>query len=166
MSTGPGEKTGNAPGQSQATGITQYSWPEFDGEALIQVRVKAEADRLRLVRKVVHSASAWAGCSEPCTRDIVIAVDEACQNVIRHAYGDSSAGELVLDIRRDDDSIVFNLVDFAPPVDVSQIGPRDLDDLRPGGLGTHFIKECMDEVSYAAAPPGAGNRLMMKRRIG
>ena len=137
----------------------------FDGESLVQIRLHARPDRLRIVRKVVEQVAAGAGCSEASVRDIVIAIDEACQNVIRHAYSNDASGEFVLDIRQRDNHLVFNLVDFADPVDVSLVKPRDLDELRPGGLGTHFIHECMDEAGFEPPPEGAGNRLQMSKRI-
>ena len=66
---------------------------------------------------------------------------------------------------RERDRVVLDIVDFAPPVDPRRVKPRALDDVRPGGLGTHFISECMDECEFRAAPEGAGNRLWMAKRI-
>ncbi len=135
------------------------------GELVARLRVQARPDRLRLVRSVVTEAAAASGCGEGCIRDMVIAVDEACQNVIRHAYGGAPDGELSLEIRREGDRLVFSLVDYAAPVDVNAVKPRSLDDLRPGGLGTHFITECMDEAGFRPPPAGAGNCLWMAKRI-
>jgi len=137
----------------------------FDGEPVISFRLEASAQRLRLARRCVREAALACGCSEESARDIVIAVDEACQNIIRHAYGADPGGDILVDIRRDADSIIFNLLDFASPVDPQRIRPRDLDDLRPGGLGTHFMRACMDEVEFRPAPEGAGNWLWMRKKI-
>jgi len=63
--------------------------------------------------------------------DVVSAVDEACQNIIRHGYGGN--GEIVLEIRRNGPrQLEVQLIDFAPPVDLAKIRPRCLDDVRPG----------------------------------
>ena len=43
--------------------------------------------------------------------------------------------------------------------------PRERDDLRPGGLGTHFIGEVMDEVEFMPPPADGGNLLRMVKRI-
>ncbi len=137
----------------------------FDGKLVISFRLEASAEHLRLARRCVHESALAGGCSEVVARDIVIAVDEACQNIIRHAYGAGQAGEILVDVRRDQNAIIFNLLDFATPVDPKRIHPRALDDLRPGGLGTHFISECMDEVEFRPAPDGAGNWLWMKKKI-
>jgi anti-sigma regulatory factor (Ser/Thr protein kinase) len=56
------------------------------------------------------------------------------------------------------------LQDCGPPLDVERIVPRDLDEVRPGGLGTHFIRSIMDEVTYTHKE-GCGNVLRMVRRL-
>ena len=73
--------------------------------------------------------------------------------------------ERVLEVERDADRLVFCLKDFAPPVDLSRIKPRELDELRPGGLGTHLIQEVMDSADFVENPPGCGNLLKMVKRI-
>ena len=134
-------------------------------ELIIALRIASRPERLKLVRSVVGEAARANGCSEKCIRDMVIAVDEACQNVIRHAYRGNPDGEIRLEIRRDGDRIEFDLVDFAAPVDPDTVKPREIEDLRPGGLGTLFISECMDESGFRPPPAGAGNRLWMAKRI-
>jgi len=138
---------------------------ELAGDRILELRVTARPKRLRVVRAAVEQAARLVGCSGRVAGDIVIAVDEACQNVIRHAYRGDPDGEIVLDIRSDGECIGIDLIDFAAPVDVASVRPRPIDELRPGGLGTHFIRECMDEVFFGAPPCGAGNRLRMIRRI-
>ena len=139
--------------------------PEEQGELLVTLRVLAMPARLALIRRLVSEVVTAAGGGAACVRDIRLAVDEACQNVIRHAYQEGQQGEIVIDVFRIADRLVIDLVDFAAPVDVSRVRPRPLDELRPGGLGTHFIVECMDEARFCAPPDGAGNRLRMVKRI-
>ena len=136
-----------------------------EGEPVASLRVPARVASLKRVRRMVREAAAACGCSEACGRDVVIAVDEACQNVIRHAYGARGSGDIVVDVRRDGERIVVDIIDFAPPVDPAAIRSRPLDELRPGGLGTHFIRECMDRTEFRPPPPGAGNRLWMTKLI-
>ena len=157
----------SAPGPIPASGdpSAPNQTPALQGERLAELRVSARPDRLRLIRSVVMEAAAASGCSEPCVRDIVIAVDEACQNVIRHAYGGDPDGEILLDLRRDGERFIIYVMDFAEPVDTAKVKPRKLDDLKPGGLGTHFINECMDEAGFRSPPDGAGNCLWMVKKI-
>jgi sigma-B regulation protein RsbU (phosphoserine phosphatase) len=130
-----------------------------------ELRFPSRPDRLKHVRKAVHDAAIRLGCGERIIHDIVLAVDEACQNVIRHAYANSPDGEIVLEILGEEDSIVVLIRDFAPPVDPTRIGPRDLADIRPGGLGTHFMRMVMDTVEFLPPPGGRGNLLRMAKRI-
>lgn len=125
----------------------------------------ARPERLCDIRRDVAQTAAQLGCPPRMADDVVLAVDEACQNIIRHGYGGAD-GDIIVQIARDEAVLVVWLIDFAPPVDLSKICPRALDDLRPGGLGTHFMREVMDEVSFLPAPPGTGNLLQMVKRIG
>lgn len=139
---------------------------KVDGkEKIIEVGFESDAARLKLIRHVVRGAAQHCGCSEACADDIVIAVNEACMNVIQHAYSRDRTGRIILEIWRNDAEIIFRLVDFADPIDVSRVRPRDLDDLRPGGLGTHFIDQIMDKTAFVPPPDGAGNMLQMSKRI-
>lgn len=137
----------------------------LEGDCVAQLKVRSRPEQLRLVRAVIREAALLCGCSESCIQDIVIAVDEACQNVIRHAYGGSPNGDILIDVRHDGDLIAFNIIDYASPVDVSKVKPRSLKELRPGGLGTHFISQCMDDARFRTPPDGAGNRLWMAKKI-
>ena len=130
-----------------------------------RLRVPAVADRLRLVRVTVGEASRLAGCSDDVTRDVVLAVDEACQNIIRHAYKDIPEGEIVVEIIREGGELVILLKDFAPTIDPKTVRPRNLEDIRPGGLGTHLIREIMDDVAFLEPPQAGGNVLRLGKRI-
>ena len=133
-------------------------------ESIVELRFPACADRMALVRETVRSAARYCGFDEPATRDIVLAVGEACQNVILHAYAGRDVGDIVLGILRGTDRIVLRVSDFAPPIDPAAVKPRDLSELRPGGLGIHFIQELMDTADFHPAPDGVGNVLQMTKK--
>ncbi|MFQ6017995.1 MAG: ATP-binding protein [Kiloniellaceae bacterium] len=133
-------------------------------ESLLEIRFVARADRLKLVRGSVRAAARMCGFDDRSAQNIVLAVDEACQNIIVHAYKGHDDGEIVLSIFRRVDGIVLRVRDFAPLVDPSRIAPRALGDVRPGSLGTHFIREIMDAVEFLSVPDGRGNLLEMLKR--
>ena len=164
MSRNSEKSNGNAAGKVQAQ---QRRWDDyrFPGERVAEIRIASRPDCLRLVRALVNEVGDANGCGGVCISQMVMAVDEACQNIIRHAYAGDPEGEIVVDIRRQDDAIAIHLLDFAAPVDVSKIKPRPLDDVKPGGLGTHFIHECMDESGFLTPPDGAGNCLRLVKKI-
>jgi len=134
------------------------------GRPLLRLCFPARAERLGEMRAALADACREAGCGEACTSDVVLAVAEACQNVIRHAYR-GAEGDVELEVWGDGDRLVLYLRDFAPRVDPESVRPRDLEDVRPGGLGTHFIQELMDEDELRPAEPGPGNVLRMSKRI-
>jgi sigma-B regulation protein RsbU (phosphoserine phosphatase) len=136
-----------------------------DADCLLALRIEARVDQLRKIRRAVREAVESCGCSAECAADIVTAVDEACQNVIRHAYGDDPGGAIELEIKRCGEDLVVCLQDFAPEVDPKEIKPRDLDEIRPGGLGTHLIREMMDSAEFVRPESGRGNLLRMVKRI-
>ena len=135
-------------------------------ECLLELRFPAQPDRMILVREAVRSAARFCGFDEPATRDIVLAVGEACQNVILHAYAGREPGAIELGILRGAEGLILRVTDFGPAVDPATIKPRELDDVRPGGLGTHFIQELMDSAVFGPAPDGVGNVLQMTKRKG
>ncbi len=129
-------------------------------------RFPAKANQLKVVRERILEVASRCGCSDAAARDVVIAVDEACQNIIRHAYAGHEDGQIVLECRHEGDDIVVLLRDFAATVDASAIqSSRDLDDVRPGGLGTHFMHTVMDRVEFLPPPQRQGNLLRMIKRI-
>jgi sigma-B regulation protein RsbU (phosphoserine phosphatase) len=149
-----------------SVGAAEPGATDSPGEKIFQLRVTAKANRLRLIRNAVRETAIFCGFSETDTGDIVLAVDEACQNVIRHAYGHEGEGDIAIEIRHRPDAMILYIRDFADPVDISKIKPRDLDDLRPGGLGTHLIGEVMDEVDFLPPPIDGGNLLRLVKKIG
>lgn len=133
-------------------------------EVLVELRVPARAASLKIVRDAVVEAAGRAGCSARSAADVALAVDEACQNVIRHAYA-GVPGEIVVTLERQADDLVVRIRDFAPEIDPACVKPRDLGDLRPGGLGTHFIREIMDAADFLRPVSGTGNVLRLRKRI-
>lgn len=133
-------------------------------EYLLELRFPAQANRMVMVRAAVRSAARFCGFDEPATQDIVLAVGEACQNVILHAYEGRGDGPVVLDILDRSDCMVLRVTDFGPAVGSDAVQPRALGDLRPGGLGTYFIHELMDTADFGRSPTGVGNVLQMTKK--
>lgn len=134
-------------------------------EQLFEIRFPAKPERLCLVRALVKRAAEVCGCNENLGEKLVIAVNEACMNVIQHAYKEQEQGEIVMQINNNDSQILFRIMDFARPVDLSSVESRDLEDVRPGGLGVHFIREIMDDCKMGHLERGSGNYIEMKKNI-
>jgi anti-sigma regulatory factor (Ser/Thr protein kinase) len=134
-------------------------------ELVVELRFAAQADRLKLLRSVVRDATEWIGFTAETANNIVLAVNEACMNVMQHAYCNDPAGEIRLYILKRDNALVFRLQDFAPPIDKQSVCARALDDIRPGGLGVHFIHEIMDVADFVEPPDQVGNLFEMTKYL-
>ncbi len=135
-------------------------------EKLAEIHFQANPNQLQQVRNAVRAATEQKGCEKEVANCIVLAVDEACTNVIRHGYGEhNNRGHIILEIYYSQGELVIHMTDFARPVNKKAIQARDLNDIRPGGLGVHLISEIMDEFKYLDTPEGVGNILEMRKRI-
>ncbi|MGA1867924.1 MAG: ATP-binding protein [bacterium] len=128
-------------------------------------RFPACAYQLKEVRSIVSHTMNDLGCIVNDIEQSIIAVNEACMNVIQHAYKNDPSGEIILEILTHNDEVLFRITDFAEYVDQSKIKSRDINQLRPGGLGVHIISQLMDDVCYKHRSNGIGNILEMRKRI-
>lgn len=131
---------------------------------LLELGFPAQPQELGTMRHRLAAALARAGVETLLRQSLVLAVDEACANVIRHAYGGACEARIELRLTLDGQELLFELRDFAPCVDADKVKPRDLDECRPGGLGINFIDTLMD--SWTLQPcVGGGNLLTMRKRL-
>ena len=135
-------------------------------QLLERIHFLSRADKLKPVRDTVRALAQRMNCTAENIDCMVMAINEACMNVIQHAYGAQEDGEVVLEFWMDGDDLVIRIHDFAASVDKKKIKSRDLDDIRPGGLGVHLIHKMMDSVDYLDGLDGTGNMLQMRKRMG
>jgi len=132
---------------------------------LLDLTFPARADEMRRVRAALRGALDGEDVAPDLRDKLVLAVDEACTNIIRHAYCGSDGETIALHLAREGDMLVFELRDTAPAVDPAKLKPRDLGECRPGGLGLPFIDALMDMWKLEPAADGSGNVLRMHKRI-
>ena len=85
--------------------------------------------------------------------ELVLAIAEAAQNIVKHAYKDISNTKDIMQIKISfkDNELKIGFYDKGKPVNQENIKHRKLDDIKPGGLGTFFIQQIMDEVVFKEA---------------
>lgn len=114
----------------------------------IEIKIPAKPKFLRVVRLEIRFICETMNFSSADVNIITLAVDEACSNIIKHAYGGPTDQPIHIFCHIHNDRVEFTIRDFGKKSDIEKIKSRQLDDVRPGGLGVHLIKTVMDEVSY------------------
>lgn len=131
----------------------------------LRLEMSSEARLLSATRAMIGNFARQLGFGEVQAGQISLAVDEALCNVINHGYDRSPNGRIWVNVWRepgDPPGIRVVIEDLGRQVDPATIKSRDLDDVRPGGLGVFIIREIMDEVTYEPRDEG-GMRLTMVR---
>ena len=129
----------------------------------IKLILPSDPRYLSVVRGAVERFAALVGFEEEDCRWITLAVHEALTNVIRHAYHNRHDQPIEISCRERDSGIEVVMVDNGQGVRPEQLSGRALDDVKPGGLGTHMIREIMDEMDYAPLEGRNELRLWKKR---
>ena len=115
--------------------------PVVDDENLLfSISIVNEVPELRRLRREIEKTLTGTPAHHIMS-NICLAIDEAAQNAIRHAFRDTATGTIQVSGYLTDDKLCVSLIDDAPLIDLDSVKPRELDDIREGGLGTHFIME-------------------------
>ena len=131
----------------------------------ISIRVLSQPRYLAVIRAAVEAAATKSGFTADMSDRIVLAVDEAVTNVIRHGYKGRTDQPIWLKMRPVNgdgkEGMEFLIEDECTGVDLAKIKGRPLEEVRPGGLGVHIITGVMDQVEYRSRPDGTGVQLRM-----
>jgi anti-sigma regulatory factor (Ser/Thr protein kinase) len=127
-----------------------------DNGFLLKLEMPSDPSLLCVVRAALERLTEALGFSPSDCRSVTRAVDEALTNVMRHCYGGLLDQPVELYFKRlganpsagPKGALEIVLCDHGPPVDPAKFQARSLDEVRPGGLGLHLIRQSMDEISY------------------
>ena len=99
--------------------------------------------------------------------ELVLAIAEAAQNIVKHAYKNApDSNELmVVQISRENNELQIAFYDMGSPVDPKKVKHREIDSIRPGGLGTFFIQEIMDAVEFKSGKKPWINHLVLTKQL-
>ena len=121
-----------------------------------------EPSQLAEIRDGAREFLAGAGFNEEDEARIVMALDEACTNIIRHAH-EGFVKPVRLEMKWLKDRLRFVLRDYGRPFDPLRIPSQDIQFTTPGGLGVFIIREVFDFVEYT--PQVRGTRLTLEKRL-
>ena len=99
--------------------------------------------------------------------ELVLAIAEAAQNIVKHAYKDSPDTEdkMVVQISCKDNKLQIGFYDMGTPVDPGKVKHREIDNVKPGGLGTFFIQQIMDAVEFKDGKKPWINHLVLTKQL-
>lgn len=135
-----------------------------------RLKLPANSENLDIIRKFISGIAENMGFSEEEIYQIELAVDEACSNVIRHAYvgRDNEKDGILVTVKTKPKQIVISITDTGVGFNPNSIKTPNMDEylkrMKPGGLGLHLIKTLMDEVSFRIKP-GVRNEVKMTKTL-
>ena len=99
--------------------------------------------------------------------ELVLAIAEAAQNIVKHGYKgvEETSDRMEIKISLNEDQLKIGFYDKGKPVVPGNVQHRKLDDIKPGGLGTFFIKQIMDEAVFKKDQQGWINHLVLTKKI-
>jgi len=131
----------------------------------IDLSIKSHPENLKRVRSLITSALLITRISEQDSQNIILAVVEACANIIKHGYKNDYNQKIDLFIKLETKSLTISIIDNGSKFDINTIEPRDVYEIKPGGLGIHIIKQVMDIVEYSQTPQGLNKIKMVKKLL-
>ena len=137
-------------------------------EQTFTLHVPSSTKNLAMIRDFVNRVAEQAGLEESDRSKIELAVDEACSNVIEHAYGHDVSKEVTVRAAFDGEAVRISVIDSGAGFVPEEVPQEELQELirqrRTGGLGMRLIRTLMDEVRYEIEP-GRRNELHMVKKV-
>lgn len=140
-----------------------------NNENIIEMTILSTTENLSVVRNLIQNSTMRKNIPERIINEIMLAVDEACTNVIKHAYKSDPHQEIKVSIEFLNDEIIITFIDHGISFNPDEIPSPDLQQYmqqrKVGGLGLHLMRTLMDKVDYKSIK-GKYNRLILSKKIG
>jgi len=131
--------------------------------------VPAKYKYLAQISKFVGQAAKEADLDKASIYAVQLAVDEACSNIMEHAYGGEGTGEILCSCEIIDNGLKVILIDHGKPINPKEVPEFDshtpLNKIEPGGAGIFLMNQLMDRVHYKS-DPHLGNRMELVKHKG
>jgi serine/threonine-protein kinase RsbW len=125
-------------------------------------------ESLPRISEFVSHAARSAGLSDKAIYAVQLAVDEACSNIIDHAYGGEDRGSMECSVVVDDQGLTVILRDSGNPFDPQNVpNPQvnvPLENLKQRGVGVYLMRMMVDEIHYEFSPEGGNILTLVKRK--
>ena len=122
---------------------------------------------LKEVRSFSREVFEKVNINQDLKDELVLAIAEAAQNIVKHAYKgvEDTKDHMQIKISMKDNQLEIGFYDKGKPVVSENIQHRKLDDIKPGGLGTYFIKQIMDDAVFKKDQQQWVNHLVLTKRL-
>ncbi len=121
---------------------------------------------LKEVRVFAREVFEKINLSQDLKDELVLAIAEAAQNIVKHAYKNEETNDrMEIKISLNDNELEIGFFDKGRQVEKDNVRHRKIDDVKPGGLGTFFIQEIMDAVVFKEGSKPWINHLVLTKKI-
>jgi serine/threonine-protein kinase RsbW len=128
----------------------------------------AKFDQLEAIRQFAGQAARDMGMDDSDAYTVELAVDEACTNIIEHAYRGIKGGDIECTCDAKEDNLTIMLRDHGSSFNPASVSTpdlgTDLENRKVGGLGIYLIRKLMDEVHFEPLGESGNLLIMVKRR--
>ncbi len=135
---------------------------------LLELLVTSRMDNLGIICDFCESIANQFGLSEDDAFAVQLAVDEACTNIIEHAYEERPDGTIRITCKQVGDQVVIRIQDSGKSFDRKQVAPPDLtaplEERRENGLGLYLMEKVMDDVEFEHDPV-RGNQVTLRKKM-
>ena len=130
-------------------------------------RFLVRSSSLKEIRSFAREVFEKLSLNGDVKEEIVLAIAEAAQNIVKHAYKNAPDTEdkMVVQISCKDNKLQIGFYDMGQPVDPGKVKHREIDNVKPGGLGTFFIQEIMDAVEFKDGKKPWINHLVLTKQL-
>tara|TARA_B100001939_G_scaffold100887_1_gene86997 strand:- start:759 stop:1187 length:429 start_codon:yes stop_codon:yes gene_type:complete len=121
---------------------------------------------LKDVRSFSREVFEKINLSQDLKEELVLAIAEAAQNIVKHAYqNEETQDKMEIRITLKDNELEIGFFDKGRPVEKDNVRHRRIDDVKPGGLGTYFIQQIMDAVVFKEGSKPWINHLILTKKL-
>ena len=133
---------------------------------VVDLTLPTDARLISLTRRVVSGYLAELGVEGEAADDVVLALGEACTNVMLHAFPLDRDDCFHLTAEIDDHSVTLIVEDTGVGLPASRVAREpDIDLTATSGRGLHIIRELMTDVAVETGPSRRGTRLEMRKSL-
>ncbi len=126
------------------------------------LRVLSETKNCKKVRAFIEGWCMYAGFEDIVRGQVVLAIDEAFTNILRHAYISETGQPIDLSATLTEETLEFKIRDYGKTFNPQNVPHRPLEMIKPGGLGMHILHMTFETVDHLPQNPGTELRLIKK----